>query len=368
MHNNHSQHIKSLDGVRGLAVLMVLSSHFLILKEWEGSKFWNILSGGWLGVDLFFVLSGFLITDILLKAKGKPHFFSNFYKRRTLRIFPLYYAVVIFAAIYGSIFENTLSKLFTYDSILNFFAYSSNFAQALKNSYVYPLYSFELNHLWSLSIEEQFYLLWPLLVYKLSHKQIKYVLVTIILMTTPFIYIADKIFGNWSLAAYVLPICRFDAISIGALIALFKHTEIDFFKSTNLKLLYLTALTMLVNVVINLAYSGAYGKGTFSAMFFGILLYIVLSENSLPIFKNIFENKFLVHLGTYSYALYVFHHFLKPQYMTLFGNYLVNGEMNRILGQIIYFVLAFGITYLISRLSWIAIERPFLKLKDTWTK
>ena len=364
----NKQHIKALDGVRGLAVLMVLSSHFLILKEWEGSTFWNVLSGGWLGVDLFFVLSGYLITNILLNAKGKPQFFSKFYKRRILRIFPLYYGIVIFATIFGILYENTLSKLFTYDSIINFYTYTSNIAQALSNAWVYPLYSFELNHLWSLSIEEQFYMIWPILVYKLSNKQLKYLLIAVILLTTPMVYIADQIFGDWSKAAYVLPICRFDAISIGSLIAIFKNSDVNFTKGANLNLIYLTAVTMFVNVVINLAYSGAYGKGTFSAMFFGLVLYIVLHENSHPFFKKFFENKFLVNIGTYSYALYVFHHFLKPQYMRFFGNYLTNGEFNPILGQILYIVISFSITYIVSRLSWKYLEYPFLKLKDKWAK
>src|SRR5438034_6430412 len=88
-------HIPALDGLRGLAIALVLLSHFIPYSDQPGSLagkiFFFIGRCGWCGVDLFFVLSGFLITGILMEAKGKDHYFRNFYARRTLRIFPLYY-------------------------------------------------------------------------------------------------------------------------------------------------------------------------------------------------------------------------------------------------------------------------------------
>jgi peptidoglycan/LPS O-acetylase OafA/YrhL len=93
------QRIPALDGVRGLAVTMLVLSHFMISDHWHGNAVWNVLHGGWLGVDMFFVLSGFLITGILIDTKSSKSYFLNFYKRRTLRIFPLYYFCLLIAYI-----------------------------------------------------------------------------------------------------------------------------------------------------------------------------------------------------------------------------------------------------------------------------
>ena len=94
-------HVPAIDGVRGLAVLMVMIHHdFVMIVQTHAQKIaFNILSAGWIGVELFFVLSGYLITGILLDSKGQPHYFRNFYARRVLRIFPLFYLLMIFSFI-----------------------------------------------------------------------------------------------------------------------------------------------------------------------------------------------------------------------------------------------------------------------------
>src|SRR5438105_167735 len=94
--SDRSSHLPTLDGLRGIAILMVLFFHMTLLPPATAPDrlLARLMANGWVGVDLFFVLSGFLITGILLDAKGEPHFFRNFYARRTLRIFPLYYGVI----------------------------------------------------------------------------------------------------------------------------------------------------------------------------------------------------------------------------------------------------------------------------------
>lgn len=155
-------HLQELDGLRGFAILLVLCSHLVSLPPGGRSPFVDRLVGmilglGWVGVDLFFVLSGFLITGILVQSRGGPHYFRNFYARRSLRIFPLYY---LFLAIATFISPLLLSP----ESILTlpkehawvYWLYLSNFGGKPSEAFA---------HTWSLAVEEQFYLVWPAIVF-----------------------------------------------------------------------------------------------------------------------------------------------------------------------------------------------------------
>ena len=158
------------DGVRGVAIMAVIVFHSAHLGDRDG-LFKYAADAGWLGVDLFFVLSGFLITGILLDTKGQERFFRNFYARRTLRIFPLFYLVVGLATVVAPLayrvgpIERSDLGAYTDDlwsHQLWLWTYTQNFLQA-SSSHTLP----GLGHLWSLAVEEQFYLLWPLVVFLL---------------------------------------------------------------------------------------------------------------------------------------------------------------------------------------------------------
>jgi peptidoglycan/LPS O-acetylase OafA/YrhL len=158
-----------LDGVRGVAILLVLLDHFVPdvlmpdrLQEWAKKI---LTTGRWIGVDLFFVLSGFLITRILLRAKDDPKYFLNFYARSVLRVFPIYYAAlfVIFVAVTllgfasGPWFEPIR------DTQAFHWFYGTNFAFWLLPKHALSANYIELRHFWSLAVEEHFYLFWPAL-------------------------------------------------------------------------------------------------------------------------------------------------------------------------------------------------------------
>jgi len=164
-----------LDGLRGVAILLVLFLHFIIgqgvpapsvLVDWW---FIGIVRAGWMGVDLFFVLSGFLITGILLDTKGSRHYFRQFYTRRVLRIFPLYYGSLV-------LFLILLPTLFPDDQVLHdlhadavwFWTYLYNVKVAAAG--FTP--SSALGHFWSLAVEEQFYLIWPIVVLCLGRRHL----------------------------------------------------------------------------------------------------------------------------------------------------------------------------------------------------
>src|SRR5579863_7613015 len=163
-----SRHLPSLDGLRGVAVLLVLIGHFayvpIALKGIPG-KIFALTHAGWTGVELFFVLSGFLITGILLDSKGAENYVSSFYIRRALRILPLYYGAVLVAFVLLPLLGRAglpgLSPEFNPDQLWYWF-YAGNWAWNWNHCYQ------PFAHFWSLAVEEQFYLAWPWIVWMTS--------------------------------------------------------------------------------------------------------------------------------------------------------------------------------------------------------
>jgi peptidoglycan/LPS O-acetylase OafA/YrhL len=172
--------IPALDGLRGVAILSVMAFHFWMFGTTVGITFAeraynSIASKGWVGVDLFFVLSGFLITGILYDSRQDPRYYRVFYARRTVRIFPLYYASLalffflipwILRSLHPvelvNVHTGATAKLFAWTYLLNWI-------EGLKGFSVAPL---PLQHFWSLAIEEQFYLVWPFLVLTLARRRL----------------------------------------------------------------------------------------------------------------------------------------------------------------------------------------------------
>ena len=164
-------HNAALDGVRGVAIALVLATHFLApfsaaarnQREGRGWILAHLFDAGWVGVDLFFVLSGFLITGILADAKGGRHYFRNFYIRRSLRVFPLYYGVLLVCCVIlpllgvGTIESGKQGWLWGYG--VSLFPMFSGAEFRLGNDM-----NLLFTHFWTLAVEEHFYLVWPLLV------------------------------------------------------------------------------------------------------------------------------------------------------------------------------------------------------------
>jgi peptidoglycan/LPS O-acetylase OafA/YrhL len=215
------ERMPSLDGLRGIAMLIVVGCHLI----WPSATFhfdWidRVLINGWIGVDLFFVLSGFLITGILLDARDGPRYFRNFYARRALRIFPIYYLFLVALFIwlpFGSwITLRTLPWQYTHMASHSawYWTHTVNILHARTEVTEW----FHTGHLWSLSVEEQFYLVWPALVFIIPRRRLPLacLLVCAIALLARVWWVAthDRLIG-----AYILTPLRMDSLAFGALVA-----------------------------------------------------------------------------------------------------------------------------------------------------
>jgi peptidoglycan/LPS O-acetylase OafA/YrhL len=213
-------HIPALDAVRGLAILLVTAFRF---REGPGGDLATragrqMLDYGHFGVDLFFVLSGFLITGILFDAKGQENYFRNFYLRRTLRIFPLYYAVLVLTLIVLPSFLPRGSSVFSESSPYGWWLwlYGANLAQCWHQDWILGPY----NHFWSLAIEEHFYLVWPLAIYRLNRQQGLVACVICIVIGFVSKVAVLLLFPTTVVPAEVFTLCRLDALGMGGFLAL----------------------------------------------------------------------------------------------------------------------------------------------------
>jgi peptidoglycan/LPS O-acetylase OafA/YrhL len=401
------QRIIALDGVRGLAVTLLVLSHFMISKSWETTATWKVLHGGWLGVDLFFVLSGFLITGILIDTKQSSTYFGSFFKRRLLRIFPLYYACLIITLLVVYFIEKAPERLVGYDGMGWFFAYASNIAIALKGEWTFQSDWLTMGHFWSLAVEEQFYLVWPFIVYFLPNRPLMWISGLLVFTGPAVKEYFDSFFGQDSLASYCLTPCRMDALGAGAFLASFlRQPYLEEKRGMNKIAIFLAILWLfsvykgysensldikwnaamfLFALFIVLPYrhfiarimvvygaimtaeilmkGGPAEKWTFPILLFFGFIYLAMQDGWV---RKFCEHPFLTHMGKYSYAIYIFHHFCKPLWEYGFGDYLFNSDMSPFLAQTLYIIFAGLLTYGLARLSWIIIEKPMLSFKDRW--
>lgn len=363
--------IAGLDGIRAVAFLIVFLFHT------------RSLPFGWLGVQLFFVLSGFLITDILLRMKEsfpRREFFVKFYGRRFLRIFPLYYFYL--ALLTALIFLLPALTLKTLRPELN-----KDFLNQVWVSlfYLYDFFHasafFERSrffaHLWSLSVEEQFYFIWPLLIFLTPREKFKRLCLTAIglgfvfRLVIAFVYRAQLfpfLLPDPQMAVNVLPFSHLDAFAFGAYIARFEipHPR---WQLTALALLvpaaglltdFLRKGTLTFALGYDLPLTGFYKEVwgyTLVNYLFAVLIYNVARKNFLT---AILEFAPLRYLGKISYGLYVYHYGAIAIVSALFRKY----ELDYSMRSPQMFSASFAATLLAASLSFYLLEKPITDLKD----
>ena len=294
-------HRPALDGMRGLAVLLVVFYH--------NFGFINYFFFGWLGVDLFFVLSGYLITDILLNERNKPRFLRNFYMRRVLRIFPLYYLTLFICLL---ILPQISAPNIKLDYYVNNQAWLWSYLQNWLYIFKPDAGTNFMHHYWSLAVEEQFYLLWPPVILLLRRTKYLMLFITSVLLLVLVARCFVWIYNIEDLAYFNLyTFTRIDGICVGCMVALIKRLDDNFLAT---KRPYIVSAFAAFNFLFyffnsyyhfSFPYLALIGYTTI-AMLFGLLVYEGVREENRLIYW-LFNLKFLKFFGKISYGFYVFH-------------------------------------------------------------
>lgn len=355
-----------LDGVRGVAVGMVFTVHYL-------GKY----PIGWMGVVVFFVLSGFLITGGLYDSRNELHRFRNFYIRRTLRIFPLFYFVWLCIALAAPFLHEEW-----HPAQLLWPIYLGNYARFLANTpavdHIYTHLSWlpiEIGHLWSLAVEEQFYLLWPLVVFMVSDrgKLIKVCLGVMVGVLLLRIALVLSIPQNWVKMEFLyrMTFAQADSFLCGGLLALWIRGPEKRILLRAGFYIFLVSLAVLglacwLNgpgpqfsaVVPATPWMSAYGFTLVYLVAAGLLLSSLSRENVLFRVMNFAPLRML---GKYSYGFYVYHVILRPILIEPWGKLHSHMAFRVSLG------VEFLTVFAVSAASFHLLEMPFLKLKSRFT-
>lgn len=367
-------HWPSLDGLRGVAILLVIAHNVQLLDtdNMHGlikATQW-VLNIGWVGVTLFFCLSGFLITHILLTTVAESNALWKFIARRTLRIFPLYYLTLLVLLLLLPAL-GLQPAIYQYDSenAIGFWFYVSN--------WTVPAHPKEtaLCHFWSLAVEEQFYLFWPLLVLGLRTPQ----KVLTLSLTLTAVSIISRVYfwtkPNGQDINYFWTICRLDSLSLGAAAAACWHwtSAKHWIQSNAHRILIVSGFLFVATGLITRGYARTSFLGqtigyTTLSIAFAVLVYALATKDEYhrslkPSPTDWVKQPLLTSIGKYSYAMYVFHKPLHDVFSAKILRALGVNPAGNLLHASLHIAALTAASYLMARLSYTLIEQHFLKLK-----
>jgi peptidoglycan/LPS O-acetylase OafA/YrhL len=363
---NSKKHLSALDGLRGLAILLVFFYHYAgSLQRTAHSTsmhiFGSIFGLGWSGVDLFFVLSGFLITGILFDTQDDPAYYKKFYVRRSLRIFPIYY---IFLAVYGLLAFLRLDGHFHlgHAAFLFYLGYPATLLWPALES-VSP--SVHFTHLWSLCAEEQFYLVWPWVISKLRTPFLIIGACLAAIFVAPALRTFFVLHGLHAWEYAFLP-SRMDALAVGGLIAILMRGPGKSLVEKWATPMFL-ASSLCVGAICIVRRTVYHADGligtvgfTFIAIAYGALLILAIRHGSL--LERIFSLPLLRLFGKYSYGIYLFHfplsEFLSPKRETF-----ISVTHSFAVGSITFLLVCLIINLGVAAVTFHFIESPIIGLK-----
>jgi peptidoglycan/LPS O-acetylase OafA/YrhL len=353
-----------LDSVRGIAVTGVVLLHAFF---WQYSSFHFgrlprlfllVTLYGWLGVNLFFVLSGFLITGILLDSKEKPQYFRRFYTRRALRILPAYYLLLILLAVLHSSSAGFIGLSVVYlSNVTGLFGVAADYGP-----------------LWSLAVEEHFYIFWPAVVYKLTRRHLAIFAVAICLLIPVLRAVSFRLGYAAGLGWYTWFVA--DGLATGSLLAIFLRTSVSL-KIGSRKMVAILCGSLLAGGVILAGVGGPFGiltrdrilgaalqETVIDLVFAGFLLLVLLLGTSAH--RRYVNNSVLRFLGYISYGLYLVHLLVFRMYDKLCRNFWPSLQPipDRFGLVVLRFFLAGGAAVGVAYLSRKYFEERFLRLKD----
>jgi peptidoglycan/LPS O-acetylase OafA/YrhL len=367
-------HLPSLDGVRGLAILLVLMHNLSVLEgSLGGLGRWLALVSdlGWIGVQLFFVLSGFLITRILLQTQSSDRYYRSFYARRVLRIFPLYFGSLVLFFVLWPIFHALPAGLEQSRALQWWYwLYLSNWSPEASGEGV------ALPHFWSLAVEEQFYFVWPFLVRRRSASQV----LRLALWTAFFALVARAgllAAGTSAESVYVLSPCRMDALALGAAAAALMQMPTYRLRllQARAQLLWVAAAMFVGGVMLT---QGLYartaplnqtlGYSVLSLVFMLVILAAaggdsVAAEGRRSQLAAVLRWPSLRAFGTYSYGIYIVH---KPLHDLVTMPWMVKRGWSLVGSGAVglaYLAVTTGLCLMVAMLLYHGFEMRFLALK-----
>jgi peptidoglycan/LPS O-acetylase OafA/YrhL len=361
--------VLELDGLRAFAILPVILNHCCPINGSYGLLGF-LGSIGWLGVDLFFVLSGYLITGILVDTASRPNYYGNFIIRRTLRIFPLYYVCLGLFTI-GAYWSGGQQWVSLREWGVGWFAaYLGNFRGAWLNS-VPPVFSF--SPLWSLQVEEQYYLIFPFVVLLLSRTNLRRFLVGCIVVAPMLRLLLTLLAPQNQMAYWVLMPCRMDALAGGGLVAVLARSASGWSPSRASVRLGAVALSAAMLACYGYRWlTDPLGAGfhptqqvliySLNVAAFAFLLSMVVFRQS-PMLLALLRWRPQVYTGEIAYGLYLLHapaSWVARRMIKLAFHIEIPGHSLPSI-PVTYFA-----AFIAATISWRVFETPILALKDRW--
>ncbi len=334
--------LPQLDGIRGIAILLVIfhneSAKYPLLY------FDRIFTNGWMGVDLFFVLSGFLITGILLDSKDSVGYFRNFFARRCLRIWPLYYASLIFMFV--------IIPYLRPQQGVEIFARSSPWwaFPLFLQTFLLPVPEIATGLLgvtWSLAVEEQFYFVWPFVVYFSTGATLRSIATAVIVISPPL----RLLLSSTDVNMYTNTFCRLDGLMMGAMVAILVRSP-GFLPSQFVRTAWIVLFISAPMAFLTEAMHARWIVFSFSAFASASLVYLSLHSRNKWL-QAALRTRVLVYTGTISYGLYLLH-----KIPFNIGTALHLNQYPAVAAPVLL-----AASYGLAALSWRLLEKPFLNLK-----